>query len=316
MIEWLTELYIRLILNLRILLDNPTGNETVVWLRFFSLFLLAVVMLRFVLDQLAVRCLHRRSSYCDDPFLLRLANEAAAKFRLRKAPEVFFTELIWPLAFSHGIVRPAIFLAPTLRNRLSDEELEAVVTHETAHFGRCDSLRYWLRELLWVLLPILLIQSVAVRFVFNADASRLAWWGGVVLVLGTRLLFKPWDRLREKSCDDDTIAVTRDPLSLARALLRVNRLGQEAAVRSRGLQPVSGYALVAGRSSLRGRVERLVNYRRPRFRQSMRRLGRIALPAVAAGLLLFSVNFHTSQQYQLLIGSVWAAPCPSVLLVD
>ncbi len=220
------------------------------------------------------------------------------------------------MAFSHGIAKPAIFLAPALLDRLSTGELRAVITHDSAHFRRWDPLQYWLRELLWVLLPLLLIQGFAVRFVFNAATSQLVWWGGVALVLGFRLLYRPWDRIREKACDDQTLAVTEDPHALARALLTTNRLGRELAVTHRNLEPISAHAFFRGRSSLQARVVRLVDYRRPRFGQTARHFARTGLAVVATGFLLFTVLFHSSEENRMLIESVWAAPCPSVLLVD
>ncbi len=309
--ETFADAYLRLILNLRILLDNPTQSATVDWLRLLGFALLSGVAVRGLVQAALARRLRERCPPWNDPRLSRLLERANARLQLQRLPELLQAPADWPGACAQGVWRPAVLLSRSLARRLSDRELLAVLTHELVHVARRDALRYWLRELLWACLPFLVIQGLGVYFAFSPAKGRLAWWGTLALLLGFRALPGPGDRFRERACDDRTVAATGDPLSLASALLETNRLAA-------GVPPWRPAApgLLSGGSGLERRVRRLAAGRETKQTAGAARLGRGTAAAAATILLLLTAQFHLSPAGRELISAVWAAPCASVLLIE
>ena len=99
-----------------------------------------------------------------------------------------------PLAFVNGFFQPNIFVSSTLVGLLDSEEFVAVLCHEFAHIIRRDHL------LLYLLQPI--------REVFGLlPHSQRAW----------ERLFQS----QEEACDQVASSLTKQPLALAHALLKV-----------------------------------------------------------------------------------------------
>jgi len=121
-----------------------------------------------------------------------------------------------------GLWRWKIVLPAGLEDRLNDDELRALLTHELAHLVRGDCYWLWLGGLL----------------------SR-----GLFLQPLNSLARRRWQRQAELLCDDWAVAQGTDPLTLARCLTSVAdwRLGSTAA---------PGMAAAGGNIS--DRVERLV----------------------------------------------------------
>jgi Peptidase family M48 len=132
----------------------------------------------------------------------------------------------FPVVAVVGILRPRLFLAGSVLDRLTPPELRAVLDHEKAHLDRRDNLKRWL------------VRS----------CPDLPLLGGP----GESLL-REWEAASEEAADD--IAARRGrraASSLASALVKVARLSPTGEQLS-----VSATALLS-EGSLRGRVERLL----------------------------------------------------------
>src|SRR6185437_9251201 len=91
-----------------------------------------------------------------------------------------------------GIFRPVLLLPAALEQRLSAEQLEAVLAHERCHLRRRDNLWSALHRL------------VEVGFWFHP----FVWW------IGARMVAE-----RERACDEAVLAEGRDPAVYARAMI-------------------------------------------------------------------------------------------------
>jgi Zn-dependent protease with chaperone function len=129
-----------------------------------------------------------------------------------------------PVAVVVGVFRPALFIADQVIARCSEEELLAIVAHETAHANARDNLVKWLFELT----P-----------------------GSTLFPRRCALLEGAWQTASEDAAD---AAASREtsPLDLAAALLKVARLGG-----ARTADTLAASALI-GHRSLRSRIRRLL----------------------------------------------------------
>lgn len=120
----------------------------------------------------------------------RRAGRLESDVQLLEAPE--------PIALTHGLHAPAIWIACTLHDALSDEERAVVLAHERAHVERRDPVR-------------LLAASIASRL--HLPALR-------------RGLLRDLRLASEQACDAHAARRVGDPLRVAATLLRVERLMQ------------------------------------------------------------------------------------------
>ncbi len=131
-----------------------------------------------------------------------------------------------PLAFTEGIFNPSICLSKGIIDKLKDEELKAVVSHEYAHIRRRDNLYIFI---------MLLIRDM------------------LFLLPLSHFFFKLFVREKEHAADDIAIDMTRNPLGLAEAILSLYRLSG----RLRDPSPV--YAtFFPSKATAKSRVERLL----------------------------------------------------------
>ncbi len=299
MLEWLAEKYLRLAVNSKVLLSNPSGCYAVGYLRLFTLTLLVVVALKLAVHLIVFYRLKRRfSEYAEgeEPRLLRLYRQAAREVGLRRTPRLYRFANERPLAFSIGIWRPAIFLAPRLVEELPEPELKAALVHELTHIRRCDNLRLWLLEIFFASIPMLIVQLFAIQFIFSAPNSRYAFWGAIAgLIVFRALLWKRILSMREQSCDDLTVDVTRDPLTLASSLIKVWHLGLALPKHRWRIGPTSAQSLLPSRSDLEVRVRRLLNYRRPWLKFFLGRVARGAAIVSLMFLAVFLAYFHAER---------------------
>jgi Zn-dependent protease with chaperone function len=110
------------------------------------------------------------------------------------APTILFLEHSAPLAFTIGLLSPAIYLSSGLVKLLMPDEVIAVLCHEWAHVLRRDNLWNWAVRLLRDLL-------------FFLPGSHLLWRSMVAS--------------QDEACDALAVEITREPLALARALVKV-----------------------------------------------------------------------------------------------
>lgn len=107
-----------------------------------------------------------------------------------------------PLAFTTGLFTPKIYLSAALFDVLAPEELIAVLCHELAHVLRRDNLWNWAIRLLRDLL-------------FFLPSNHILW--------------KSMVESQDQACDALAAEITRQPLTLARALVKVASAWREHA---------------------------------------------------------------------------------------
>ncbi|HEX4038404.1 MAG TPA: M56 family metallopeptidase [Acidobacteriaceae bacterium] len=144
-----------------------------------------------------------------------------------------------------GIVRPMLVLPRGIAERLSTEQLDAIVAHELCHIRRRDNL------------------TAALHMVVEA----LFWFHPVVWWLRTRLIEE-----RERACDEAVLETTRQPFAYAEGILNVCKFCVEA--------PLSCVSGVTG-SELKQRIARILSGRSVRQLDVHRKL-LLALACVAA----------------------------------
>lgn len=109
-------------------------------------------------------------------------------------PPILLSSVSVPLAFTTGILNPRIYVTSALLELLTPDETMAVLCHEWAHILRRDTLWNWLvrllRDVVWFL-----------------PGSHLAWQSMVAS--------------QDEACDAMAVTMTRQPLTLARALVKV-----------------------------------------------------------------------------------------------
>lgn len=102
-----------------------------------------------------------------------------------------------PLAFVWGIFNPQIYIASSIVNTLDESEFKALVVHEIAHIKHYDN--------------ILLNLGILVRdFMFFLPLSHY--------------LFEEFCMEKEKAADDYTVKIIKEPLVLAKALVKVAKM--------------------------------------------------------------------------------------------
>jgi len=291
MFEWLSEQYIKLILNYKILLGNPSGCGTVELLRLFTFTLLVIFVLKLIVHLIIFQHLKRKfPRYSADSrgSLFHLIKEAAQGMKLGNLPPLYQFSNERPLVFTIGSLRPAIFLAPQMVEKLEEPELEAALVHELTHIRRRDNLLIWFLEIFFLSMPLLIIQIFAISFIFSVQNSVYAILGALAVPMAFKVFL--WKRilyLRELSCDDLSVDKIKDPLILAASLTNVWRLGQKLPLYRWQKGLAFAQTLLPARLNIDFRIKRLLNYKRPWFKFLIGRATKVFL----VGFLLFTVVF-------------------------
>jgi Flp pilus assembly secretin CpaC len=132
-----------------------------------------------------------------------------------------------------GLFRPVILLPRALAERLPPKQLRAVLLHELLHLRRGD---------VWVNCAQALLQIAY-------------WWHPLLWLANARIR-----RLRQEAVDDAVmLALNKDADAYAPTLLEVAKLALHRPLASLGL-----VGILESRSSLRQRIERLVDFHPPR----------------------------------------------------
>jgi uncharacterized protein (TIGR03435 family) len=158
-----------------------------------------------------------------------------------------------------GIVRPVLVLPRGIVERLSTEQLDAIVTHELCHIRRRDNLTAALH------------MAVKGLFWFHP----LVWW------LEARLVAE-----RERACDEAVLETTRRPLAYAEGILNVCKFYVEV--------PLSCVSGITG-SGLKERIALILSGHSIQ-KLYLRQRALLALSCVlAVGLPLMAGLMHTAQ---------------------
>ncbi len=173
------------------------------------------------------------------------------------APARITAESVEPGVF--GVMRPVLVLPRGIAERLTPEQLEAIVAHEVCHMRRRDNLTAALH------------MAVEALFWFHP----LVWW------LQARLVEE-----RERACDEAVLESTREPFAYAEGILNVCKFYVEA--------PLSCVSGVTG-SELRQRIARILSGQSVR-KLDLRRKALLAVACVAAvGVPMTAGLAHVAQ---------------------
>ena len=307
MFEWFFAPYSKLLWGVEVLLVIPGACAAPVDVaRALTLLLFVAAAARIWAHCVADRRLRRRFPvYGPGEFsgLYDLYREAGTRARMKRLPPLHRHADEGPLAFTTGVFRPAVFLAPTVIRSLGTDELRAVLVHELVHVRQRDNLRALLGSLLPTGALVVLLQAAALYVMFFqmrapfgfAQAGLLA---AAVLALLWAFRSVVWPRAvfrRELSCDDRVVEALQDPLLVAASLVRVWRLQRALSPRP-GVRWVHAHPLIRTRPTVEERVRRLMDYR-PGPRRAWLTVARRGL-ATAALLWtsLFLWTYHSSDR--------------------
>jgi uncharacterized protein (TIGR03435 family) len=170
---------------------------------------------------------------------------------------LLMTENVEPGVF--GIASPVLVLPRGIADRLTADQLAAIVAHEQCHIQRRDNFTAVLHML------------VEALFWFNP----VVWW------LGARLVDE-----RERACDEAVLELTREPYAYAEAILNVCRFFVKA--------PVSCVSGVTG-SELKQRIARILSGQSVRQLDLRRKVLLGVACVVAAGIPVTAGVVHSAQ---------------------
>ncbi|MGB9145636.1 MAG: M56 family metallopeptidase, partial [Acidobacteriaceae bacterium] len=164
-------------------------------------------------------------------------------------------------------VHPVLVLPRGIAQRLSAEQLDAIVAHELCHMRRRDNL------------------TAALHMIVEA----LFWFHPLVWWLGARMVEE-----RERACDEAVVEATRQPYAYAEGILNVCKFYVEA--------PLSCVSGVTG-SELKQRIARILSGQSVRA-LDMRRKALLALAcALAVGVPLTAGVARAAQGQTQLVGA-------------
>jgi Zn-dependent protease with chaperone function len=114
--------------------------------------------------------------------------------RALAVPEIYISDIDAPLAFTTGMLYPRIYITNMLLDLLTRDEMIAVLGHEWAHILRRDNMWNWLVRLL----------------------RDIGWF-----LPGSHMAWRSMVASQDEACDVLAASMTRRPLALARALVKV-----------------------------------------------------------------------------------------------
>ncbi|HEX8491710.1 MAG TPA: M48 family metallopeptidase [Pyrinomonadaceae bacterium] len=124
-------------------------------------------------------------------------------------PDLFVQQSPVVNAFTGGVERPVIVLHSSLIERLTDEEVLAVVSHEVGHIHA---------EHVLYLTAARLIEAIANGALFASPLANVV----KQLLSGTmRAALLAWARRAELSCDRAALLVTQDPHVIGRTMMKL-----------------------------------------------------------------------------------------------
>lgn len=187
---------------------------------------------------------------------LRVVAALARTGERRSDLGITIMETTQPLCFAAGLFRPRVLLSRGLFDALSAEERAVILAHERAHVRRRDAL----------------VASVARALA----AFHLPWVG--------RWLVHEIEVAAEQACDEEAARCVADRVSVAAAILAVERATQDAISRELG-----SVAVAFGARAVERRVEALLGD--PPQQQSLRPLV-VSFGVAVVGLLALADELH------------------------
>ena len=117
-----------------------------------------------------------------------------------------------------------------------------------------------------------------------------------MVVVCKPLIWNRFIQVREFSCDDLTIEVIKDELVLASALVDVRRLSLQLPAHRWQLGLPLTQTFLPSETCFERRVQRLLDYKRPRMKFLIGKAMRVAAMAIILFTGIFLWQFHTSHQ--------------------
>ena len=161
------------------------------------------------------------------------------------------------VAFTHGLIRPKIYISTGLLASLTREEARGVLFHEIHYKKNRDPLRIFLATLLrdtFFYLPV----------------------GGYIT--------RRFHAVKERAADDAVIKRTGDPLVFAETLIKVAKFGVDMRL------DIARTASITGSGSLESRIKRLVDDKGEDEREERPRFRVVFTSVILAVALLFSAS--------------------------
>ncbi|WP_323190718.1 M48 family metalloprotease [Halostella sp. PRR32] len=178
------------------------------------------------------------------PWLYRRLDRLSAEMDAGN-PSIYVAALPAPNALAVGAGEGVVVLDRDLFRILDGDEMEAILAHELAHLETRDALLQTLgSSLVQTVSGVLFVLLLPVGLVVAGVQRATAWLLGrrpdpfdrhlvrihlrvaqfvLVFLLALTLALRAHSRRRELAADDRAVAVTGDPLALARALTRIQR---------------------------------------------------------------------------------------------
>jgi heat shock protein HtpX len=163
---------------------------------------------------------------CKDQRVLAMVYSIADRTGMKR-PKVYLVNNPTPNAFAFGRTRSSsnIALHTGLLERLSQEEVNAVVAHELGHIAHRDMIVMTLASALPAILYYVIYFGVIAASSRNRDGGvnyMGAWLGGMVAQFLATLLVLYLSRVREYYADSYSGHVTKRPKDLASALGKIS----------------------------------------------------------------------------------------------
>lgn len=166
-----------------------------------------------------------RMKECTDHRVLAMVHEIAGKARIPR-PKVYIVENPTPNAFAFGRTQKSsnIALHTGLLEKLSHEEVRAVIAHEIGHIAHRDVIVMTLASALPAILYYLIFFGVLMAGSRDRGGTNYlgAWVGGMVAQFLATLLVLYLSRVREYYADSYSGHVTKEPRQLASALAKIS----------------------------------------------------------------------------------------------
>jgi hypothetical protein len=149
-------------------------------------------------------------------------------------------------------------------------------------------------QLIPALIPSALILFFG-RTILHNEYTQLFWYllAFVILLSNKLFVYEGFNSDRETSCDDLTLKIINDPLLLAESIMKVWEAGKDLPVYNWRLSFASVRPFAAGNSDYKGRIKRLVNYRKPYFKIVFKKLAILSLAGFFIPLSVFIWDYNT-----------------------
>lgn len=146
--------------------------------------------------------------------LYGVVERLAQRFRIRKLPRIYLSNVVVPNAAASGVGPPlsSILVTTGLLSRLDEEELEAVLGHELSHLKRHDVLTFFLLSSVEYLSRVYLVLQLWP--IFTGPLGLLYVWFSLTLLFFVA-------KFVEARADIDSATIVGKPGKLASALRKI-----------------------------------------------------------------------------------------------